>query len=616
MHPGLAGVLVFLGTAGVIYAGGQLVGTYLAPQDGAEVAVTEQPLDLVPSTPEATEPGTQTSSGAQIDGDQADGDRADGDQMVAAAPQAAAPVGEAGAEEANAMARSTHDTPVQDAPVLDVVRVEPSGETVIAGSAGEGARVGLLYNDELIADTEADIGGDFVLVPDAPLPTGEGTMEVVILDEDGAIVAPSEDQVAVVVPQDRSSDGFLVSVLRSDEPVEIVERQAPDPEQAPEQAPNTLADAPEDTAPESAAPETDAATQEGAPAAPQVDIASRVEPAAPVATEVEGGADVSAVDAGVDAASPIVVIDAIELEGFDIWIAGAAEPGTIVRLYQDNALLGEALTGDEGRYLYEGTLGAATGTVTIRADALAPGTADVVARAEVPFDMPVVEVATAPPQPAETVPGDRAEQDAPAGAAPINDALADEAPMSDAPAVEAAEEAVEEAAPAAPSVTVASTLTPRPQTPDQPQDQATEPAADTPTLPSLETAVTAEPPADRPAEETATSTLADSGLAETADAAPAQEAGPQRIAVLDTGRVIIRRGDNLWRLSRRVYGQGIRYTSIYDANRDQIRNPALIFPGQVFELPTPQADWGEVPGFDALEPDQRPPQAQTSATGG
>jgi nucleoid-associated protein YgaU len=70
--------------------------------------------------------------------------------------------------------------------------------------------------------------------------------------------------------------------------------------------------------------------------------------------------------------------------------------------------------------------------------------------------------------------------------------------------------------------------------------------------------------------------------------------------------VIIRRGDNLWRLSRRVFGRGIRYTSIYDANRDQIRNPALIFPGQVFDLPTPQEEWGEVPGVEALEPDQIP----------
>ncbi|MGD1888261.1 MAG: LysM peptidoglycan-binding domain-containing protein, partial [Cohaesibacteraceae bacterium] len=92
-----------------------------------------------------------------------------------------------------------------------------------------------------------------------------------------------------------------------------------------------------------------------------------------------------------------------------------------------------------------------------------------------------------------------------------------------------------------------------------------------------------------------------------------QQASPQRISVLDTGRVIIRRGDNLWRLSRRVYGQGVRFTSIYDANRDQIRDPALIFPGQVFELPTPLPDWGEVPGFEALEPDQLPPAADATS---
>ena len=50
--------------------------------------------------------------------------------------------------------------------------------------------------------------------------------------------------------------------------------------------------------------------------------------------------------------------------------------------------------------------------------------------------------------------------------------------------------------------------------------------------------------------------------------------------------VIIRRGDNLWRISRRYYGRGIRYSIIYDANRNQIRNPHWIFPGQVFDLPS------------------------------
>jgi nucleoid-associated protein YgaU len=49
--------------------------------------------------------------------------------------------------------------------------------------------------------------------------------------------------------------------------------------------------------------------------------------------------------------------------------------------------------------------------------------------------------------------------------------------------------------------------------------------------------------------------------------------------------VIIRRGDTLWRISRRVYGRGIRYSTIYQANRQQIQDPDRIWPGQVFRVP-------------------------------
>ena len=49
--------------------------------------------------------------------------------------------------------------------------------------------------------------------------------------------------------------------------------------------------------------------------------------------------------------------------------------------------------------------------------------------------------------------------------------------------------------------------------------------------------------------------------------------------------VIIRRGDTLWQIARRVYGQGVRYTSIYAANEDQITNPDRILPGQIFGVP-------------------------------
>jgi nucleoid-associated protein YgaU len=55
--------------------------------------------------------------------------------------------------------------------------------------------------------------------------------------------------------------------------------------------------------------------------------------------------------------------------------------------------------------------------------------------------------------------------------------------------------------------------------------------------------------------------------------------------------VIIRRGDNLWTISRRLYGHGIRYSTIYEANHDQIRSPHLIYPGQTFVLPAGDANW-------------------------
>lgn len=55
--------------------------------------------------------------------------------------------------------------------------------------------------------------------------------------------------------------------------------------------------------------------------------------------------------------------------------------------------------------------------------------------------------------------------------------------------------------------------------------------------------------------------------------------------------VIIRTGDNLWTISQRRYGDGIRYTTIYQANKDQIRNPDLIYPGQVFMIPEGDRNW-------------------------
>ncbi len=58
------------------------------------------------------------------------------------------------------------------------------------------------------------------------------------------------------------------------------------------------------------------------------------------------------------------------------------------------------------------------------------------------------------------------------------------------------------------------------------------------------------------------------------------------VAILETGSfIVVQPGNSLWRLARRTYGEGIQYTIIYKANRDQIENPDLIYPGQVFTVP-------------------------------
>lgn len=65
---------------------------------------------------------------------------------------------------------------------------------------------------------------------------------------------------------------------------------------------------------------------------------------------------------------------------------------------------------------------------------------------------------------------------------------------------------------------------------------------------------------------------------------PFERASPDQIEIRD-GRVIVQPGNSLWRIARRAYGEGAQYTIIYAANRSQIRNPDLIYPGQIFDVP-------------------------------
>ncbi len=50
-------------------------------------------------------------------------------------------------------------------------------------------------------------------------------------------------------------------------------------------------------------------------------------------------------------------------------------------------------------------------------------------------------------------------------------------------------------------------------------------------------------------------------------------------------RVTVQPGFTLWGIASARYGEGIRYVQVFEANRDQIRDPDLIYPGQVFVVP-------------------------------
>lgn len=71
---------------------------------------------------------------------------------------------------------------------------------------------------------------------------------------------------------------------------------------------------------------------------------------------------------------------------------------------------------------------------------------------------------------------------------------------------------------------------------------------------------------------------------------PFKRETPAAFAASDAPRaplsvVTVQPGSTLWAISRERYGQGILYLRVFEANRDRIRDPDLIYPGQVFELP-------------------------------
>lgn len=67
----------------------------------------------------------------------------------------------------------------------------------------------------------------------------------------------------------------------------------------------------------------------------------------------------------------------------------------------------------------------------------------------------------------------------------------------------------------------------------------------------------------------------------------ASEVKVAETAPKDPKLVTVEKGDNLWNIAERVYGKGNgpKYTEIFEANRPMLKDPDLIYPGQVLRIP-------------------------------
>jgi nucleoid-associated protein YgaU len=412
-------------------------------------------------------------------------------------------------------------------PAFDVVRVEPSGDAVVAGRAAPGARVDLSDDGKAIGDVVANDAGQFVILPPAFSP-GRHPLRL------SAKVGDSAPQVSVVVVVDVAAPSAAVAAAPALTPSPAAAKPTPQstvavaatptPTSAPAPAPAASA-VPTPTA--SAAASTPAPTASAAAATPSPAIV-KPSPTAPIAVAV---ASVRPVDpAGLEA-------------------VGSAPPGARVRLRLNNAVLAEVVAGADGEWRLTIERGVTAGDYVLEA-AVVDAAGAVLARAESPFVYPQREVV--------------------ASAAPVaSPALTSAAPPA------AAEPTPVASAPAA-STLVASTpaaLTPAAPTPAEPAPTAAASGEPTRSAPAPSAGVAAVPAPSAPAP-------AQSPAASETPVATAAHA-----VVAEVRAYTVVKGDNLWDLAVKYYGDGLRYADIFSANASQIRDPNLIYIGQIFVVP-------------------------------
>ena len=529
----------------------------------AATATAEEPAAGAASATVAAPAVSETPAAAEAPADAEAPAAAAGETAVQPAPEQTAAVQPEPAVPAEAGTVAS-DAEKPEVPAFDTVRIEKTGEALIAGRAEAGSDVVVKLDGKEIGRTVANTEGAFVVVPEKPLPAGSGAITIEATGKGDLLPVISEQSVAIIVPEGQRKEA-LVAVVSPDSPTKVLQK----------------------------------------PEAPAAEPVSEAEPApeqpAPEQTEAE------------QKPATLVSIDAVDYDtAGNIVFSGQGEQGNTARIYVDNDFLGDASVGEDGRWTFSGTADISQGVHTLRVDGL-DAQGNVLNRVEVPFfredQTKVAEITQpavpAPEQPASEQPAasaEPAEAEQPQAAAASEPADAAVAPVTTAESGQpAAEQSVaEQPVVEQPAAEQPATEQPAAEQPAVAQPAAEQPAPEQPATTAVAPvdSATAEAPAPAPAEAAATPA---SPAQETAAAAPAPAPESASPAAPREGRIVIQPGNNLWRISRVLYGTGSKFTMLYEANKDQIRNPNLIYPGQVFKTPD------VAPTAETVDPQRREP---------
>ena len=468
-------------------------------------------LPLAPE-PRRSPPGGETSAGRRADSSTPEAQPAQ--PAPATAPPAetrraepSVPAAAPGpAPPAEPPAAAAREAPV--APSFDVVRVEPTGESVIAGRAAPGATVELLRNGKSHARVASDASGLFAFVP-PPFPPGSHEVILQSIAPDGTRTQ-SQSSITVAIAEKKDTKP-LIALTTPDKPTVVLSSP-----QAPAAA---------GTKPEEPAARTAALPQAQPPASG----------AAPAVTPTPrpGGTPAAGSPPPRQARARRCEIATVEAEeGGRLFVSGEAAPGRDrAPLPQRHAYRAGRRRGGRARLLRH-RAGREAGRLPRPPRRCRSGHR----RGEVPRR--------------GRVPGSRAaDRRAAAGGA----ALCDERAAAAAAAAGRDGRATVPAPPPRPQANRRLGRGRMPRTALRAGHPAEAPA----TVPRLPDPAQRRRPLRRlPA------------------AQPASASAIRRPCVIpEINTASVCRGDNLWRISRRIYGRGVRYTVIYSANQDQIRNP-------------------------------------------